>query len=323
MDKRAFTLIEMTVVLAILGVIASTVVVNQLERIKARQAQLTAAEISQLQQAAMLYYVNNNNTWPGNISDLKTGGYISSAWNGLSKFGANYTFSNTANLFTVNTTLPAGYAGYGYVFNNSLPMGNSSAGVVSSTIPVPGSATGIKTAIDQALPQHTTIIWRGASCPAGYSRVSNMDDKFLVSSAAYNASAGGSNAHTHFAGGYVMPVHGHDAGGNLYTTPGQTASVSVTVPAHDHGGSTGGAPWERPEDTKGGGGDRYPSRPGHTHSIPGQGAMTATGSADVGGIRVTGTTAVSAANQPITGTSGINATDSRPEYATVLLCEKN
>ena len=73
---------------------------------------------------------------------------------------------------------------------------------------VTGSAT---------LPKGAIILWRGTGCPAGYSRVTELDDKFLVSGPTYNAAAGGSNTHNH--GGVTgstaltiaqMPAHSHD-----------------------------------------------------------------------------------------------------------------
>lgn len=79
------------------------------------------------------------------------------------------------------------------------------------------------------VPSGAIILWDGASCPAGYTRLSSHDGKFLVASSASGAT-GGSNSHSH--GGAT----------------GSHALTVAEIPAHLHTGV---------QIPVGGGGDRY------------------------------------------------------------------
>jgi len=63
---------------------------------------------------------------------------------------------------------------------------------------------------NKLVPSGAVILWTGPTCPAGYTRLSALDGRFLVGGTAYNASAGGSNTHTHGAGSYAGPSHSHE-----------------------------------------------------------------------------------------------------------------
>lgn len=56
----------------------------------------------------------------------------------------------------------------------------------------------------ETVPGGAIILWRGTSCPVGYTRVAELDGKFIVGGATYNAAAGGSNTQTH-----TIPSHTH------------------------------------------------------------------------------------------------------------------
>ena len=120
------------------------------------------------------------------------------------------------------------------------------------------------------VPSGAIILWNNSTCPAGYTRLSAYDGKFLVGSAT-PGSPGGSNTHTHGAGSYAGP-------------------------SHTHTGTTGGELTIR-----GGHGqvDGYEATQPHQHNF-----TTAAGGVGA-----------------VTGASG--STDSRPEFLTILLCQKN
>lgn len=103
------------------------------------------------------------------------------------------------------------------------------------------------------IPQGAIILWTGASCPQGYSRVTDFDNKFIVSGATYNPAAGGSNKHMH------------------------------TTAAHTHIFSVTSSPAPRdPNEPAGGGGIVIPLV-GHTHQVEGttnSGGSGNTGEAD-------------------------------------------
>lgn len=129
-------------------------------------------------------------------------------------------------------------------------------------------------------------VFDGPSCPSGWTRVAELDGKFLVGGPSYNASAGGSNTHTHGAGSYRGSSHTHTIDTHIGTPirRGNSHYLGVTT---DHGGG----PW----------GDQYEKNRYGTSS------ETLTTSASEGG-------AVSGTSAPA---------DARPEFATVLLCKKD
>ncbi len=123
----------------------------------------------------------------------------------------------------------------------------------------------------EVVPQGAIIMCRN-SCPAGYTRVADLDGKFIVAGATYNAEAGGSNTHNH--GGTTGT-----AGEHTHTYSGQTGSSNMTYGCRP--GDDGVTQWQ------------------HSHSYSG---TTSTGGSH---------------------SHTITSADNRPEFATVILCEKN
>lgn len=64
---------------------------------------------------------------------------------------------------------------------------------------------------NRLIPPGAIILWEGASCPTGYTRLSSYDGKFLVASNASGAT-GGSNNHSHAASGYTDTDGAHRHG---------------------------------------------------------------------------------------------------------------
>jgi hypothetical protein len=179
----------------------------------------------------------------------------------------------------------------------------------------------IKNYVDSALPSGTIIFFAGSSCPTGYSRLTALDGKFLVGGENFNPTAGGNNTHNHGVGSYSSQNHSHNAGSyNLPTTGNHTLTLAE-MPSHQHGmyktaGYAGSGIYtgetvfvdnmelvatirgENKVSTYEGGGQS------HTHP----------GGSIIGNSGSTGATAIS-------GTS--DSADSRPEFATILCCQKN
>lgn len=129
------------------------------------------------------------------------------------------------------------------------------------------------------VPQGAIILWRGTSCPVGYSPVNDLQGKFLVAKAeGETETTGGSNTHTHGAGSYSGPSHTHSYSGT-------SGAPSSTSGCSDEGGAC----------------SRSQVTLTHTHSYSGTTGASGTGA--------------------VTGTS--TSADSRPEFVTVLLCEKD
>lgn len=95
-----------------------------------------------------------------------------------------------------------------------------------------------------ALPLNSIIVWTGVTCPAGYTRFSALDGKYLNSDATYSAAAGGAASHSH-----VNISHTHSVS---MSTPAASTGPSQSCQQHP---TTHAAPnWS------------------HTHSISGTSA---------------------------------------------------
>jgi hypothetical protein len=152
--------------------------------------------------------------------------------------------------------------------------------------------SGLTDDANSLVPQGAVILWTGTTCPAGYSRVTTMDNKFLVSGGTFNPAAGGSNTHNH--------------GGNT----GSHALTIAEMPAHTH--DLIGTPF--------GGGNPAPRT---MYNDTSEGGSEYSWKGDTGNTTANG--------KPYAGSTGgnqghvhaIGAADNRPEYATILLCQKD
>lgn len=143
--------------------------------------------------------------------------------------------------------------------------------VVADRLRTPVTTTTISDDANRLVPRGAIILWQGGGCPAGYTRLVELDGRFLVGGDTYRAAAGGSAEHTHGAGSYAGPSHNH---------------TGLTGGGNDGVNNQGAA------NTPPNGNDDH-----HFHAI----ASDGTGA--------------------VTGTSG--SADSRPPFATVLLCQKD
>ena len=139
------------------------------------------------------------------------------------------------------------------------------------------------------VPSGAIILWDGASCPAGYTRLAAYDDRFLVAGSAAGV-PGGSNTHSHGAGGYTVPNHTHAF---------EYAPTSKV--------------WNL--------GNQYVvAQEGHVGAPPNTlGAYGLGGSSNANVMKNTGTAPGGAAS--VSGTS--STADSRPAFMTILLCKKD
>lgn len=305
--NNAFTLIELSIVLAIVGVMAASLITNQLEQLQVKLAQVTAEEVRIIQQAAMKYYVDKSGNWPNVTGNLTNEGYLNPNWDENNKFGNGYVLASSDKNLTVSTQVPVKYA---YVFNQSLSQISWSGNTLTSQIPPPGS----EIAINNAVPMGEIILWDemkcvanggvtpcGAdNCPVRFSPITGFDDRFLVINSTSYGDVGGNATHRHGAGTYVSLGHVHYADG-----------TDMYVPSHSHSGRTdtasaqGSGKWTY-EDVQ------RTSEHRHDLDIDGSGPLYVRGHTQY--------------SDPlnITGVSGdVVEGDSRPPYVTVILCQKD
>lgn len=125
----------------------------------------------------------------------------------------------------------------------SVPIAIRAEAAERLTVPVTTST--IADDANGLVPTGAIMLWTDTSCPAGYSRLTALDGKFLVGGSTYTAGAGGSNTHSHGAGSYGLPSHTHAVsdvsrgiGWNAGNNPNNPVSSTVAVVASDFQGIT-------------------------------------------------------------------------------------
>jgi prepilin-type N-terminal cleavage/methylation domain-containing protein len=163
-NNKAFSLLELTVVIIILTILASAAIPVLSRSYIERAANKTALDMGAIQEAARAYYIDQNK-WPDSIGTLQAGNYLPSSWNGINPFGINasnpaaytYNASSTGSIFTVFTSVPAMAEP---IIQNLLPTNWTSGNTVYSSVSVPGSSS--------VMPAGVILPWASANLPAGY-----------------------------------------------------------------------------------------------------------------------------------------------------------
>ncbi|MFH1777648.1 MAG: hypothetical protein ABH952_08860 [Candidatus Omnitrophota bacterium] len=173
------------------------------------------------------------------------------------------------------------------------------------------------------IPSGAIIIMTGTSCPAGYTRMAELDNRFLMGGTTYQADAGGSQTHTHSAGGYNVANHKHGAG-TYAAGAHQHNAGGLYVNDHVHNIPATATVWGLREgnheslgvaskDMTYAAANDYPTGEG--------GGQYVQGVTDWNwGVPVNGESGDAGA-QGVSGISG--SADSRPPFATVIFCRKD
>lgn len=119
---KGFTLLELTVVVMIVGIMLTTIICNAMNFINRAKFQTTVREMGSIAQAAIDYYNSSNNPndpnnplpleWPTTLSLLANNSTLND--NNMPQvvkinpFGFNYHFSFANNMVTVSTMIPKG-----------------------------------------------------------------------------------------------------------------------------------------------------------------------------------------------------------------------
>jgi prepilin-type N-terminal cleavage/methylation domain-containing protein len=162
--KTGFSLLELTIVLIIITILATAVIPQLINGYLSKAANKTALDISAIQEAGRAYYVANNH-WPSSIADLQAGNYLPALWNSINPFGfasANpsmysYNLSSTSSLLTVNTSVPLPAQP---IIQNLLPVTFVTNNNIFSSVPVPGASS--------VLPTGMIMPWASSNLPAGF-----------------------------------------------------------------------------------------------------------------------------------------------------------
>ena len=155
--NKAFTLIELSLVLALSAILAGALIPNFVRSLHIEASRKIALEMSQIAEASRVYYIQQN-SWPQDLQALKTAGSLDVEWEGKNPFGNFYTLQlNGANLDVSTTVLQAMTA----VVAGFLPMSMVQGAVVSMTVTPPGAAL-------SSVPTGAIIPWSSAVIPDGW-----------------------------------------------------------------------------------------------------------------------------------------------------------
>jgi len=169
-NNKAFSLLEVTVVIIILTILASAAIPVLSRSYLEKAGNKTALDISAIQEAARAYYIDHNkwpdtSVYPTPIAALQAGNYLPSSWKPINPFGINaatpsiysYNASSTGSTFTVYTFVPTAVLP---IIQNLLPSNWVSGNNVYSSTSVPGASS--------VLPTGVIIPWASTNLPAGF-----------------------------------------------------------------------------------------------------------------------------------------------------------
>ena len=107
LNKKGNSILEVTAVLFVVGLILSMVISNYVNRIQNANYQRTVNELTTIAQASVDYYISGG-SWPAGISQLAPQ-FMARAVTS-SPFGTNYQISCVNNVVTASVLVPAGIA---------------------------------------------------------------------------------------------------------------------------------------------------------------------------------------------------------------------
>ena len=96
--EKGFTLMELLIVVAVLGILAAVIVPNLATFLSTGQAAKANTEVANLESAALAYYADNS-AWPASDDVLEAGSYLSA-----NATYDSYTFDSYGRVVVVDTT---------------------------------------------------------------------------------------------------------------------------------------------------------------------------------------------------------------------------
>lgn len=148
MNNKGFTLVEVAVTCAVIGILMAAMSGPTVKIIQTRAAVKTANEINSIAEAQKNYWIKQLEatgvgSWAPDIATLQAGGYIPAAWSGNSPFGQPYSITASDTCLTITTDVhPTDLQG---ALQAACPLVTTSGNNVSSSIPIPGQEPSLST----------------------------------------------------------------------------------------------------------------------------------------------------------------------------------
>ena len=162
-NNRGFSLIELSIGLLLLSIIAGSVVPNFVLGIRQQAARKTALEISQVQEAARKYYIDKG-SWPADFPTLAAN-YLDPTWSAANAnpFGQQYSVNINGSNLNVVTIIPhdvSSVTGANLQGVTIIPIAGTTNDTFQSFLTPPGAQS--------VLLPGTIIPWPTTSVPSGY-----------------------------------------------------------------------------------------------------------------------------------------------------------
>ena len=120
--RRAFTLVEILIVVVILGILASIVVPQFANAAEQAESEASVDQLSKLRNALAVYYVRNGNTYPNITPGNATWGELMSAPGYLREPPVNLWVGDPNSTRIISGNAPDGgyHTAYGWIYDDNL-----------------------------------------------------------------------------------------------------------------------------------------------------------------------------------------------------------
>lgn len=119
--RRAFTLVEILIVVVILGILAAIVVPQFADAAERTEGEASFDQLVKIRNALAVYYVRNGNSYPNIVAGNGTWGELLSAPGYLREPPVNLWVGRPASTIIVAGNAPDGgyHTAYGWIFDNT------------------------------------------------------------------------------------------------------------------------------------------------------------------------------------------------------------
>lgn len=152
--RCGFSLLEVAVALAVLGIIAGAITPLIIQRARDEAARQSAREMLALLDAAKNFYVSqpiNALRWPEDLAELQADGFVPGDFSGITRFGTAYGTSSNPATFSVRAIFPTAIApGIARALPFSAMTAAEGGTEVAASVPAPGLSADLSQVLHRA-----------------------------------------------------------------------------------------------------------------------------------------------------------------------------